>query len=308
MRNAFVKTLVDIARTNDRIFLLVGDLGYSVVEPFSREFPKRFINVGVAEQNMTGIAAGLALSGKIVFTYSIANFPTLRCLEQIRNDVCYHNANVKIVSVGSGLAYGSQGMTHHATEDLSIMRTLPNMAVLSPCDAVETTLATQAIVEYSGPCYLRLNKSGEPIIHHNQPEFRIGKALTIRKGKDLTIIATGGITYNALKAAERLVLFGVDVRLLSFPTIKPLDTECIKMAANETRCIVTIEEGTIIGGLGSTVAEVVTSPRCRLVPVLKLGLKDTFVTDVGSQEYLRRKHGLSIDGIYQDTVDFWKSF
>src|SRR2546427_13117639 len=176
MRAAFFRTVLALAERDERVMLVVGDLGFGVVEPFASRFPARFLNVGVAEQNMTGIAAGLALSGKIVFTYSIANFATLRCLEQIRNDVCYHNANVKVVAVGGGLAYGALGSTHHATEDLAILRALPGLVVIAPGDPVEAELATHAVVEYQGPCYLRLGKAGEPIVHPARPKFRLGEA------------------------------------------------------------------------------------------------------------------------------------
>src|ERR1700679_3509777 len=174
MRGAFFRTLMEVAEHDNRVFLLVGDLGFGVVEPFVKKFPDRFLNVGVAEQNMTGIAAGLALSGKIVFTYSIANFPILRCLEQIRNDVCYHNANVKIVSIGGGYSYGSLGMTHHATEDIAILRALPGMVVVAPGDPIETEAATRAVTEHDGPCYLRLGRAGEPNIHSAGIKFHLG--------------------------------------------------------------------------------------------------------------------------------------
>jgi transketolase len=169
MRTAFIKALTDLAETDNRIWLVTGDLGFSVLEEFASRFPDRYLNVGVAEQNMTGVAAGLAMSGKIVFTYSIANFPTLRCLEQVRNDVCYHNANVKIVAVGGGLAYGAQGYTHHAIEDLAILRALPNIRVIAPGDPAETRAAVMAIVNTPGPCYLRLGKAGEPSFPKAKP-------------------------------------------------------------------------------------------------------------------------------------------
>src|ERR1700693_796065 len=174
MRGAFFRGLLALAERDHRVNLIVGDLGFGVVEEFARRFPDRFLNAGVAEQNMTGIAAGMALSGKIVFTYSIANFPILRCLEQVRNDVCYHNANVKIVAVGGGLAYGSLGSTHHATEDLAIMRSLPRMVVVAPGDPVETEAATRAVVAHSGPCYLRLGRAGESRVHLGHIDFQLG--------------------------------------------------------------------------------------------------------------------------------------
>jgi len=209
------------------------------------------VNAGVAEQDMTGIAAGLALCGKIVFTYSIANFPTLRCFEQIRNDVCYHNANVKVVSVGGGLAYGALGVTHHATEDIAVMRTLPNMTVVAPGDAFEAELATRALVAQQGPAYLRLGRSGEPRVHWDGLDFQLGKSVRLTEGSDITLIATGTMLYTAVQVAERLSQDGIQARVLSMHTVKPLDAEAVHAAASETAAIVTIEEHSILGGLGS---------------------------------------------------------
>lgn len=307
MRTSFIQTLMNLAKVDERIFLIVGDLGYSVVEPFAKEFPKRFVNVGVAEQNMTGIAAGLALCGKIVFTYSIANFPTLRCLEQIRNDACYHNANVKIVAVGGGLAYAALGMTHHGTEDMAIMRALPNMTVVAPGDPVESALATRAIVEHSGPCYLRLGKTGEPTIHHTVPNFQIGKAITVRDGDDVTLIAIGGILYNAVRAAEQLAQQGIQARVVSMHTLKPLDAEVVLAAAQETGAIITIEEHSIIGGLGSAVAEVLAELNHSSIFFKRLGIKDEFCSQVGSREYLMESYSLSVEGIVKSLMGWLKT-
>lgn len=300
MRAAFIRTLIDSARADGRIFLLVGDVGYSLVEPFAQEFPDRFINIGIAEQNMTGIAAGLALCGKVVFIYSLANFPTLRCLEQVRNDICYHNANVKIVASGGGLVYGSLGVTHHVTEDLAIMRVLPNMTVIAPGDPVEAELATRAIAEQSGPCYLRLSKTGDPFVYKAVPDFQIGKAITVREGSDLTLIAIGGMLYNTVQAAERLVQQGIKARILSMHTIKPLDVEAVLAAAQETSAIITIEEHNIIGGLGSAVAEVLAESGISGISGIafkRMGIDDSFCSEVGSQEYLRRIYSLSIEDV-----------
>lgn len=297
MRTAFIESLVGLARSDERIFLLVGDLGFSVIEPFREEFPNRFINVGVAEQGMIGIATGLALSGKVVFIYSIANFPIMRCLEQIRNDVCYHQANVKIVAVGGGFTYGSQGMTHHATEDLAVMRAIPHMTVVAPGDPAETVLATQAIARFLGPCYLRLGKAGEPVVHQTTPDFQIGKSIIVQAGSDVTLMATGGMLYNTMQAAEQLAQQGTKVRVLSMHTLKPLDTEAILAAARETKAIVTIEEHSIIGGLGSAVAEVLAESGILQITLKRMGIKDDFCSKIGSQEYLRRVYGLSVDDI-----------
>ncbi len=293
MRSAFIQTLLELAEVDERITLVVGDLGFGVVEPFARRFPRQFLNAAVAEQNMTGIAAGLALSRKIVFTYSIANFPTIRCLEQIRNDVCYHTASVKIVALGGGFAYGALGMTHHATEDLAIMRSLPSMVVVAPGDPVEVAHATRAIATHPGPAYLRLGRAGEPNLQPSHIPFQLGKALTVRDGLDMTLISTGGILGVALKVADHLAESGVNPRVLSMHTVKPLDAEAILAAARETRAVVTIEEHSVIGGLGSAVAEVLAESCDARVPFKRLGLPPSFSSLVGDQEYLRAAHGLS---------------
>jgi len=307
MRTAFIETLCELAREDERIWLLTGDLGYSVLESFRDRFPGRFVNVGVAEQNMISVATGLSMCGKKVFTYSIANFPTQRCLEQIRNDVCYHEANVKIVAVGGGVAYGAQGMTHHATEDLAIMRALPNMTVLAPGDPIETALLTRAAAVWPGPCYLRLGKATEPVVHKTTPDAQIGKAIIVREGRDITLIVTGGMLDNTVQAAEHLANQGIEARVLSMHTLKPLDTEAILAAAQKTRGIVTVEEHTVIGGLGSAVAETLITLGYDGVPVQRLGLPDAFSKGIGGQEYLQRLSYLSVDGICSRVKLFYNS-
>ena len=297
MRAAFVSNLIDLARKDESIFLLVGDLGYGLVEPFAQEFPRRFINIGIAEQNMTGIATGLALSGKTVFCYSIANFPTLRCVEHIRNDICSHRASVKIVSGGTGLIYGALGVTHHATDDMAIMRALPNMTVVVPGDPVEAALATQAVGRWPGPCYLRLGRTGDPQVHREKPDFEIGKVIKLREGRDITLIASGGVLYNTSQAAQHLAREGIGSRVLSMPTVKPLDKAAVLSAAAETGTIVTIEEHTIIGGLGSAVAEVLAEAGFSNIAFKRLGIPDEFCHKVGNQEYLRDLYSLSVEGI-----------
>jgi len=298
MRTAFIETLFELAQADERIMLVVGDLGFGVVTPFMERLPKQFVNAGVAEQNMTGLAVGMALSGKIVFTYSIANFPTLRCLEQIRNDVCYHNANVKIVSVGGGMCYGALGISHHATEDIAIMRALPNMVVVAPGDPIETALATRAIAAHHGPCYLRLGRAGEPVVHNSSNiEFQLGKAITVREGSDLTLIATGGLLRNAVEAGQRLAERGIRARVLSMHTVKPIDVEAVLKAARETAAIFTVEEHTVVGGLGSAVAEILMEATERPLAFRRIGLRDIFSAKVGDQDYLRFQYGLDVAGI-----------
>jgi transketolase len=295
MRGAFFRALLDLAEQDERVHLIVGDLGFGVVEEFARRFPKRFLNAGVAEQNMTGIAAGLALSGKIVFTYSIANFPILRCLEQVRNDVCYHNANVKIVAVGGGLAYGALGASHHATEDLAILRSLPRMTVVAPGDPAEAEAATRAVTTYPGPCYLRLGRAGEAKIHKAPIDFVLGKAIELRQGKDATLISTGGMLGTAMEVADFLQNEDVQARVLSMHTVKPLDTAAIEKAVRETGAIFTLEEHSIVGGLGGAVAEFLAEASEAPVLFKRFGLPSQFSTFIGSQEYLRACHGLSAE-------------
>ncbi len=306
MRTAFIQTLIELAEVDDRIVLITGDLGFGVVEPFAARFRHRFLNVGVAEQNMIGIAAGMALSGKIVFTYSIGNFPTLRCLEQIRNDVCYHNANVKIVSVGAGLAYGALGASHHATEDIAVMRALPNMIVLSPADAIEAEMSARAAVAHDGPAYLRIARANEPAVHAGPISFEIGKAIPVKEGNDITLIATGSMVHISAQAAGILASKGVQARILSMHTIRPLDEEAIYSAACETGAIVTIEEHSKIGGLGSAVAEVLAEYSGHTVPFRRVALPSEFVSFVGSQQYLRDKYSLSAAGIANVALAMWK--
>ena len=297
MRTAFIETLFELAQQDQRIVLMVGDLGFGVVTRFMEELPDQFVNAGVAEQNMTGMAAGMALSGKIVFTYSIANFPVLRCLEQIRNDICYHNTNVKIVPVGGGMAYGSLGISHHATEDIAIMRALPNIVVVAPGDPIEAGLATRAAVAHDGPVYLRLGRAGEPRVHSSAPSFQLGRAIMIRPGSDLTLIATGGQLHDTVRAAEILAGQGLQARVLSMHTIKPLDTQAVLAAAAETQAIFTIEEHSIIGGLGGAVAEVLMEADLRPRYFKRIGLNGMFSSQVGDQDYLRAHYGLDVMGI-----------
>jgi transketolase len=292
LRTAFIHALDELASRDPRVCLVVGDLGYSVIEEFEARHPKQFVNAGVSEQNMIGLAAGMALSGKVVFTYSIGNFATLRGLEQIRNDVCYHRANVKVVAVGGGVAYGNLGVTHHATEDVAILRSLPNMVVVAPGDPVEARLATRAVAAHEGPCYLRLGKAGEPVVHEAEPDFRLGSAITLRDGSNLTLIASGGMLATAARVADTLESRGLSVRLLSMHTIKPIDREAVLSAAVETRHVFTVEEHSIDGGLGGAVAEIMAEIDRAHAPLKRIGLRPEFNKTVGDQNYLKSLHGL----------------
>lgn len=292
MRDAFVRTLVELAKKNKNIELVTGDLGFGVLKPFWEQCPNQFTNAGIAEQNMTGLAAGMALSGKIVFTYSIGNFPTLRCLEQIRNDCAYHHANVKIVCIGGGFSYGSLGMSHQATEDLAILRALPDVAVFAPGDLVEAEEITKAIVDYPGTCYLRLGRGGEKKIHDKIDNFQIGKAIRIRDGKDIAIFSTGAIFDEVIEAYNQLIEKGINPIVYTFPTIKPLDKETIRKCAKKCKCIFTIEEHNIVGGFGSAISEAISEIDGKKATVHMIGLNDEYSIKVGNQKHLRKEYKL----------------
>lgn len=303
MRTAFIKTLMELAQADPRIVLITGDLGFGVVVDFKEQLPQQFINAGVAEQNMTGMAAGMALSGKIIFTYSIANFPVLRPLEQIRNDVCYHNTNVRIVAVGGGMAYGPLGPSHHATEDIAVMRAMPNMLIVAPGDPIETRLAVQSLIKHQGPAYLRLGRANEPNVHVTEPDFQLGKAITVRPGNDITLISTGGMLYDTVQAADILGEMGIQARVISMHTVKPLDEKAVLAAAQETQAIFTLEEHSIIGGLGGAVAEAVLESGVHPPIFKRIGLQDGFSSIVGTQEYLRTHAGLDTQGIVNSVLE-----
>ncbi len=297
MRDAFIRVLTELAPQHPEALLLSGDLGFAVLNEYRARFPRQFLNVGVAEQNMAGLAAGLAMEGHTVFTYSIGNFPTLRCLEQIRNDICYHDANVKIVCVGGGMSYGPVGFSHHATEDIAILRSLPEMLVLSPGDLWEAAEATRYLLTHRGPAYLRLDKSAAPATTRPGETFLPGKMRTIREGCDVTLVATGGILGEALLAADALAEQDISCRVLSAHTIKPLDVDALAAAAFETRGIVSIEEHGVDGGLGGAIAESLMEAGAFPGFFTRIGLRNTFSSVIGSQKYLRKIYSLDADSI-----------
>ena len=302
MRDTFVRTLIALAKENPNIELITGDLGFGVLKPFWERLPDQFINAGIAEQNMTSAAAGMALEGKTVFTYSIGNFPTLRCLEQIRNDCAYHGANVKIVCVGGGFVYGSLGMSHHATEDIAVMRALPGVAVLCPGDLVEAEEATKAIAKYPGTCYLRLGRGGEKRIHDHIDNFEIGKAIKIHDGEKIAIFSTGAIFEEVADAEAILAEHDIYPAVYTFPTVKPIDRAAIVRCAADFDMIVTVEEHNIVGGFGSAVAEVLAELPER-ASLLRIGIHDTYSSIVGSQKYLRSQFGLNSGGIATQVLE-----
>ena len=301
MRDTVIRTLIELGKKDKDIELITGDLGFGVLNPFWKELPDQFVNAGIAEQNMTGIAAGLALEGKKVFTYSIGNFPTLRCLEQIRNDCAFHNANVNIICVGGGFTYGSLGMSHHATEDIACLRSLPGVSVICPGDPIEARLATATIVNTPGTCYLRLGRGGEKKVN-NIKTFEIGKAYKIRDAFDekikVAVFSSGAILEEVTSACNILEKNGIAVEQYSFPTVKPIDKDTIYDCADRFDHIFTVEEHNIIGGFGSAVAEVLCN-RKNKSQLHIIGIPDYYCSDVGSQDYLRARVGINSEEIYK---------
>lgn len=300
MRTNFINQLIEEARHNDKIFLLVGDLGYHVIEPFAEEFPDRFLNVGIAEQNMTGIAAGLAMSGYNVYTYSIGNFPTLRCLEQIRNDVAYHKANVKIVSVGAGYAYGSLGATHQATEEIGALRVIPNMVVATPGDPLEARAITKISASYDGPMYIRLGKAGEKTVHSEDSiNLKIGDICSVitREGNQTAVFACGNILDAALHQINEENL---NYDLYSVPFIKPINKEqLINIVKTHPAGLITIEEHQSSCGMGSAIVEVLNDLYYEgdievYSKVKRIAIPDEFADVVGTQVFLREHEGLKL--------------
>lgn len=296
MRTRFFADLVDAAREDPDLVLITGDLGFGVIEPFVRACPGQFVNAGVAEQNMTGMAAGMAMAGARVFTYSIANFPTIRCLEQIRNDVVYHGANVVVVAVGGGLAYGALGMSHHATEDLAILRSIPGLAVAAPGDPEETSVVLADLLAFGGPAYLRLGKAGERSVHPIRPTIGRGEAIELRSGIDVALVSTGAMLPVVMDAAEDLEALGVSTSVISSPWIAPFDESAVRRAAAKHGLLVTVEEHSVSGGLGGATAEVLAES-AEACPLLRIGLPHKFSSIVGDQSYLRDLHGLTRQGI-----------
>ena len=293
MRDAFIARLLELAQADPNIVLITGDLGFCVLDEFRATLPKQFVNAGVAEQNMTGLAVGLALSGKTVFTYSIGNFSTLRCLEQIRNDACYHEVNVNVVAVGGGFSYGPLGFSHHATEDLPILRALPGVTVVAPGDCWEARQATELLCRTPGVGYLRLDKMPAPETTADG-DFALGKIRCVREGSDAAVVAIGGVLGEALEAAELLAReHALSCRVLSAHTLKPFDTQTVLAAVRETDTVVTVEEGTVLGGLAGAVSEACLEAGVLPRRFVRLGLRDQYATEVGRQPYLRDRHGVS---------------
>jgi transketolase len=302
VRNAYISALYDLAKVDKQIFSLVADNGAVVYDQFRRDYPERFINFGISEANMVSVAAGLASCGKIPFAYTISNFITMRPFEQVRNDVCLQQMNVKLVGVGAGFVYSNLGPTHHSVEDITLMRCLPDMTIFSPADSLEARKVTYAAAEHVGPVYIRLSTGGSPKIYAQDYDFKIGRAVILKEGKDISIVATGGIIYEVLKAVEKLSDLGISVRLINIHTIKPIDKEALLKAAFETKAILVVEEHTIYGGLGSAVAEVVAEEAGISIRFKRLGLNGVFPSGYGSYDEMKAMNGLSKDDIAREAI------
>lgn len=302
MRDHVIREITEMAKKNPDIFLLTGDLGYVVLDEYIEKCPNQYFNMGIAEQNMASVAAGMALEGNTVFTYSIGNFPTLRCIEQIRNDICYHRANVKILAVGGGFVYGNQGITHHATEDLSFMRTLPNMRVYVPGDAYEAIACLDDAVAYNGPCYIRLARNKEECFHRNNENININKIVCfddINNDYDVAILTTGSILCEGIKLRKQLKELDYSAALFSVPRIKPVDSEGIECIVKKSKIVITIEEHQLTGGLSGVCSEVISRIDSPHAIMRSFGLNNEFSGITGSQEYLRNYYGLTASKIFE---------
>jgi transketolase len=297
MRNAFAKEITKLAQADDRIVLLSGDIGNRLFDDFKNVCPGRFFNCGVAEANMIGIAAGLAMSGYRPVCYTITPFVTYRCLEQIRIDVCYHQAPVTIVGTGSGLSYASLGATHHSCEEMGMLRLLPEMTVLAPADSYEVQACLRAALKGNGPAYLRIGKKGEPKVHSTIPDFQIGRSILLREGTDAFFVCAGTLLPVVLEAADKLSAKGLSVGVASMPSVKPLDLVLLKRIFGQCRAVATVEEHSVLGGLGGAVAEWLsdqTAPHARLI---RFGTADEFLHLTGEQDEARAHFGLTADNM-----------
>ena len=305
MRTTFIKTLTALAEQDERIFLITPDMGFSVLETFQDRFPKRFLNVGIAESNAVGIAAGLALSGRIVYVYSIIPFVCMRPFEQVRVDVAYMNTNVRLVGVGAGLSYGPAGGTHHAVEDVALMRALPNMSVVSPCDPWEVAQAINLSVQHQGPMYIRLARNGEPVLSDTTATLGFGQLNPLRRTQDseVLILFHGNASDVALAVQQGLTEQGKAADVISVPFLKPLDSARLLQEMSARKAVIAIEEHCQTGGLASAVAEVLVSSSAR--PRFKAyNLGDSYSHFVGNQQYIREQFGFTAQAILQDLAEF----
>jgi transketolase len=303
MRNMFAKTVTELSDVYPELVMLVGDIGNRLFDRFKEKHPGRFFNCGVAEANMTGVAAGLAASGLRPITYTITPFNTVRCLEQIRLDICYPNLPVIVVGTGSGLSYAGLGATHHSMEDIAILRTLPNMHVVCPADPTEARLAVTDALRLGRPTYIRLGKKGEPNVHASDPVFRIGRGITVRDGSTVAILSVGNMLEPALHAADSLRHQGVSSRVVSLHTVKPLDDDLLAALFTEYELVVVLEEHGLMGGAGSAVLEWGNVNRVDLRKLMRIGGPDQFLSGCGDQEEARAMLGLTAQNVSRQILE-----
>ena len=299
MRNAFAKQITQLAHEDDRIVLLSGDIGNRLFDDIKAKCPGRFLNCGVAEANMIGMAAGMAMSGLRPVCYTITPFITYRCMEQIRIDVCYHHVPVVIVGTGAGLSYASLGATHHSCEEMGMLRLLPGLSVIAPADEWEVRASIKAAIKSPNPVYIRIGKKGEPVLHKAEPTFEIGKAITMRDGSDVCLLSAGTVLSEVLHAADLLAKAGVSAKVVSFHTIKPLDEQTLREAFSKFKIVATFEEHSVLGGLGGAVAEWLADHPASKAKLLRFGTPDEFLHETAEQEHAREKFGLTPEPICQ---------
>jgi transketolase len=303
VRNAFADEITKLGSTDPRVVLLSGDIGNKLFDKFKQNNEGRFFNCGEAEANMMGVAAGMALCGLRPVIYTIAPFTTTRCFEQIRVDACYHEAPVIIVGTGAGLAYAELGPTHHSCEDLAILRVLPNMTVLAPADEIELRLCLRAALELPGPVYMRIGKKGEPVVHKKDVSLEIGRSITVREGANVCLISTGTMLPVVLNAAQALAEKGVSARVESFHTVKPLDRHTLTEVFSRFPVVAVVEEHSRLGGLGGSIAEWLAEQAGLPGKLVAFGTDDAFMHEVGSQDYARKKFGLTTENITAKVLD-----
>lgn len=306
MRTAYLNTLYELAKADKNVLALISDNGAIVYAQYRKDLNEQYLNLGISEANMIGVAAGMASCGKIPFAYTIGAFLAYRALEFIRNDVCLQNQNVKIIGTGAGMVYSALGSTHHTTEDMGILRSLPNLTIFTPASPLEVQYVTRAAYKLNGPVYIRLGTNKEKEVYENEYEFCIGKGVTVRDGKDITLVVTGSILVDVLEAYKELIQEGISVRVINMHTIKPFDKEIIQKAIGETKGILTVEDHNIIGGLGSATAEVIAESNMA-IPFKRIGLKDQFSKGYGTYQEVKENNGIGINDIIKSVKEMFQS-
>jgi transketolase len=308
MRENCLKQVFELAKTDDRVVFIGSDLGVGVLNDFKKEIPSRFFMEGVSEQNLVGLAAGMAMEGRVVYLNTIATFLSRRCYEQVAVDLCLHNVNVRLIASGGGVVYAPLGPTHLAIEDIAIMRALPNMTIVAPADSVEMVRFMKVSVDYPGPIYIRVAKGHDPIVTADTGPFVIGEAVPMRDGDEVLLATTGVGLQVCLAAAEKLAARNVKAAVLHFPTIKPLDTVSLHSHAERAAAILSVEEHTIIGGFGGAIAEYLAeSDLLQSRRFKRIGIPDVFPSIYGDQNGMMKKYGISADAIVENALDLLKS-